>query len=450
MKKILTLFSAFTLAFSLASCNNNSGNGGENPGGETSLTVTPNSFVATREDTREAVYTHYSYDGEEIESYTSLYKAINACVNEGDTEDYIKQKGSEEKIFINYEEYSTETFDMYWYYKNGNELGEYTYWKDSYWTDVKNTNDICVFKAASNGTVSHYANGYKAVALNTQNPILFRLGTVMNFQTCWELEANATVDLAAYSGITKVQYTLDLSEATITPAYDGGDQAYAYVGFITSDSNNVSNMGLKCDTSTGNWYYYSGETSWNSSSIVMEDEDCYLTSTWDEANQCFRPDGDVDMTLEILRLKDEDDEEYLVHRLTMDFGNDRVVVKDYEISNLTSCGTIRFTCGLDIESDETLVDYMCGAKFENVVVTNALVTVYEENLDDITYTGGTEINRNTYNTKVPAGEWDNLNSNYESPARFHTIIYTPSCVTYDFNTPGKDVYGFTFDLMPAK
>lgn len=450
MKKFLTLLCALSLGATLAACNNNSATGEptktpveptvEPTKTPVEETVEAKSFVASRADDRQAVYSHYAEDGTKIDSYTSMYAAINACVNDGDIKDYVAQDGKEDKLFVNYEMYTEDTQDMYWYYDNGNSLNRYIYWEDTYWNLLRGTNQISVYKAAANGTVSHYANGYDCIKINT-DPTLFRIGQVMPYHVCWELEANATVDMLAYSGITKSVYNLDLSEAKITPAYDGTDTAYAYVGFVTTDAYNVSNHGLRCDTSTGNWYYYCGETSNNSSSIVMDDENCYLTSTWDETEKCFRPDGDVVLTMELLTLQDEDGDDYIVHRLTMDFGNDRVVVKDYEFSKLTQCGTIRFTCGIDIISDNTLVDYMCGAKFENIVVTEAKATVLEEMKDDFVY-GNT--------SELYAGTYDIMNSNPENPARFHTIIYTPSCVTYNFDTPNRDVYGFSFDFKPAE
>ena len=42
-------------------------------------------------------------DGKEVDSYTSLYTAIFNCVDMGDSEDYVCKKGSEEKLFINYD-----------------------------------------------------------------------------------------------------------------------------------------------------------------------------------------------------------------------------------------------------------------------------------------------------------------------------------------------------------
>ncbi len=425
-----------------SSNSSSSGNGTSSGGGsEVVVPVTPKEFVASREDDRQAVYHWYSVaDDSKVESFTSLYAAINACVDDGDLNDYIVQEGQTEKLFINYEKYSEDTQDMYWYYNGGNSLGKYIYWEQDYWALLRDTNKITAVKYYDNSTVGNYYNGYKVVSQST-NYMLPKLNQIQGWHICTEIESSATVDMVAYSGITKAVYKIDLSEARITPTYDGSDTAYAYIGFITADANNVSNQGIRCDTTTGNWYYYSGEASQSSNSITMDKKNCYLTSTWDEQEKCFRPDSDITMTMELLTLLDEDGDDYIVHRLTVDFGNGRVLVKDYEIAELTQCGTIRFTCGLDIESDNTLVDYMCGAKFENVTVTSAVATVYEEMLDDVVYGSYAELY---------AGDFDILNSNPETDARFQTYIYTPSCVDYNFETAGKDVYGFSFDIKPAE
>ena len=131
----------------------------------------------------------------------------------------------------------------------------------------------------------------------------------------------------------------------------------------------------------------------------------------------------------------------------MEFSDGRKVVKDYEDLDLTQCGTIRFTCGLDIVSDNTLCDLMCGAEFKNIVVTEATATVLEEMLDPLTYGILAEISF--------AGDYDILNSNEEffigeDSARFHTIIYNTACTSYDFSTPGKDVYNFSYNIAPAE
>ena len=467
MKKIFNLFLVGAFCLVLTSCsflNNFLSNGDDTNNDDTNKddqqqevvpTVTAKDFVAVRTDDREEVYTHYSYDGEEIASFTSLYAAINSCVNDGDADDYVLQAGSAEKLFVNYAEFSETSKDMFWYYSDGNAYGKYTMWEKTFWSDIRitdkdkdeNTEDekttngyITVFKGAENGTVSSSYNSYKTVSV-TSDPLVRFYNQVQTWHICTEIESSATVDMIAYSGITKSEYTIKLSEAKITPAYAGGDTAYAYVGFITADAYNTSNIGIKCDTTTGNWYFYSGEASQEASSIVTDEKNCFLTSTWNEEGGYFTPDSDVTMTMELLTLEDGDGDSYIAHRLTMKFDDGRVVVKDYDIASLTQCGSIRFTCGLDIESDNTLVDYMCGAKFENLVVTSAVATMYEEMADDFKYGSFAEL--------LP-GVYDILNSNPETAARFHTIIYTPSCVTTDFTTPGRDVYGFSFDISPAK
>ena len=409
------------------------------PEEEVKLTVTPGTTVQTREDSREEVYGVYTAAGELVSSHASLYSAINACVDEGDTEDYVAVAGDSTKLFINYDEYSEATKDMFWYYSGANQLLEYTPWCATYWNDLKDAEDVVsVFKAAENGTVTHYANSHQIINAHT-NPEV-GAGTTAVWNSCWELETNATVDMAAYSGITKSVYTIDLSEAKVTPSFEGSDATYAYVGFITADSYNVSHQGLRCDTATGNWYYYSGEVEYNVNNIELSDE-CYLTSTWDAEAGCWRPNGDVTMTMEELTLTDDEGDDYIVHRLTMEFDDNRKVVKDYEIATLTQCGTIRFTSGLDIVSDNTLVDYMNGAKFENLVITSAKATVLEEMQDVLVY-GNVAV--------LATGEYDILNSNPETAARFHTIVYSPAFVTTDFSTAGKDVYNYSFDVPAAE
>ena len=410
-------------------------------------TVTAKDFVATRADDREAIYTHYSADGKEVDSYASLYTAIFNCVDMGESEDYVCQKGSSEKLFVNHDAFDKESgnSDMYWWYDGGNSYGNYTPYDDTFWGTLRDDDYTMIMKNGVNATALNFYSSYKTVK-TTEDVFKFKYDRVDKWHICTELEASATVDMEAYSGITKSVYKIDLSESKITPAYDGCDDTYAYVGFITADGEYVVNVGLRCDTRDGNWYYYAGEASIESSSIELDDENCYLTSTWDETEKCFRPDGDVTMTMELLKLKDEDGLDYIVHRLTMDFGDGRVVVKDYEDLDLTQCGTIRFTCGLDIVSENTLGDLMCGAKFENLVVTDAKATVLEEMLDPLIYGIGAEISY--------AGEYDILNSHDEyfvgeDSARFHTIIYNTACVDYDFNTAGKDVYSFSYDIAPA-
>ena len=403
-------------------------------------TVTAKTEVHTIEDTRPDAYEVHAVNGELVDTYSSLYNAIYACVNDGDIDDYVTKVDSEEKLFINYSKYAESTYDMFWYYDQGASLIDYKAWDDGYWQTTKDYgNAIAVRKSGEYGEVTYYANSHQIIMQNDQlsdYDLEAYPGNTREWNVSWLLETNATVDMAPYSGITKEVYEIQLSEAMIAPSMDSETHAWAFVGFFTCDGSGISQMGLRCDTTTGNWYYYNGVVNYDVNDLEMDDEKCLLTSTWDEAYQCFRPDGNVIMTCELLTIVDEEfNDSYIVHRLTMEFSDGRKVVRDLESDILTQCGTIRFTSGIDLESDRDLQDYMCGAKFKNLVVTSAEATIYEEMKDLDNYGNFAAFD---------AGEYDILNSNPATIARFHTIVYTPSCVTTDFTTPGRDVYSYEF------
>ena len=397
--------------------------------------TTPVTTSHYRVDNRELNYVIYEADGSEVSRYASMYAAIVACVNNCGTDAYVSKVESNDKLFVNAEYFDVSNPDMFWHYTQVNVKSDYAPWKSTYWSDVKDTDEIVIFKEPGSGQVQPYANGWKLVSVSD---VLEDANHTAVWNACWYLEANATVNLEAYCGITKAVYDVKLSQSRVYPTYKGSDETWAYVGFITMDTFNSSNIGLRCNTTNGKWYYYSGETSYNYENIKIDDDTCIMTSTWNDELKCWIPDADVKLTMELLTIKDNDGDSYIVHRLTMDLSDGRKFVRDYEIAPLTQCATIRFTCGLDIVSKNTFPDYMNGSKFENVVITSAKGTVYQEMIDDSTLYGNTT-------TLQVAGEYDLLNSNTASDARYHTIIYTPSCVSYDFSTPGKDVYSFSYD-----
>lgn len=410
---------------------------------ETRLDVDAKTEVKAVADTREAVYGVFNGEGtQQGDSYKSLYEAINVCVDEGgETEEDLwfvaLVSDKDTPLFVNYIRYAEDSADMFWYYEDGVSLNQYDCWRADYWPAAKNVikKSISVFKSGEGAGLTHYTNSWDLVAVGA-DPAASNTAV---WNSCWKLESSIVVDAAPYSGITKNEYTVELSKALIVPPMDDLSNTYAYVGFITADAYNVSHMGLACDTRTGNWYYYSGEVEYNTNNIEIDTDTCYLTSTWDEEAQGFRPDGDVNYTCQLVTEVDADDTEYIVHRLVMDFGNDRVVTKDYEISALTDCGTIRFTAGLDIQMTEdsgmTIADYMNGSEFKNLTVTRAM---------------GYCIEGQPYNNveKLPYGDYDRLNSNPMNESRYHTIVYNTATVEYDFGTPGKDVYSFSYKLAP--
>ena len=395
-----------------------------------------NTVERYRADDRDAKFVIYEADGSEVEAFSSLYAAIVYCVDNCDIDAYIIEAGTievteETKLFVNASQFSQSTKDMFWYYSAGTTKSRYEAWASTYWQDAYGKDEITVLKDYASQQVVPYANGYELVGIGADPAAQ----STPVWTSCWYLEASTTVNLVAYSGITKAEYEIKLSEAEIYPPYENSDDTWAYVGFVTADAYNVSHQGLRCDTATGNWYYYSGEVSYDKNEIEIDESKCLLTSTWDEEKGCYRPNADVKLTMELVTTEDE----FIVHRLTIELSTGLKYVYDYEIADLTMCGTIRFTTGLDIVSENTFPDYMNGSKFENVVITKGVGHFLEEIYNDW------DLYNNIPELEAP-GEYDLLNSNPASAARFHTVIYTPSCVEYDYSTAGKDVYSFSFDF----
>ena len=396
------------------------------------ITLTAKWISVERVDNREAVYTTYEADGTYKSSFASLYQAINNCVNYCDTEAYVTKAGSTDKLFINYEYFSEGSQDIFWHYTGVTTLSHYSAWKESYWSDLKDTDYISVFKNSSTQQLEPYANRYKLVSLGSVESA----NELLVWETCWFLESNATVNHEKYNGITKQVYNVDFSKAMITPSYKNSDQTNAYIGFITSDSYNTSHQGIRCDASTGNWYYYCGETSTDFNDIEMDKSNKILTSTWDDVNKYWKPNQNIELIMELLTLTDDSGDKTVVHRLTINLEDGTTKFFDYESNQLTQCATIQFTCGLDIVPNNSFPDYMNGGKFENVIITSARGYVYQDII-------GTDVYGQT--ASLNAGEYDLLNSNIASKARRNTLIYTPACVLYDFSITGKDIYSFSYD-----
>ncbi len=465
MKKFFGILggSVLTLALLLSSCGGGrtgdsdsttpgtSTGSSDTGGGSSSTPETPVEEVHYSEDTREAIYTVYSEStGEAYGSYKSLYDAIAACANDGDVEDYVtKGTADDVKLFINYDAYSETTQDMFWYYENGTSLDKYVPWLSTYFADLytASSQDIVVFKQSA-GTFSPYYQGTEVVALGEGQD-----GTVATWNVYRNYDANVQVDMEPYSGIVKSAYTIDFTEASIRPTYEGEEPVYAKVGFIMPDSYIVASFGIYCDTTDGNWYYYYGDINTNadpndgydgSLGTVYTDE-FVMSSTWDEEEGVWHPDHDIVMTGEIVTMGEGEDT-YYVDRLTIADAetNEQIFTRDYEAAAMTACATVRFNVGLDIYNYDNdslgLPNYDNGAEFTNIVVTNAVGTVTDWSIDPEQYGG-------EMSTIETPGDYDLMNSSeVASEARYKTYVYNAGVVDYDFDTPGSDVYGFSFRL----
>ena len=418
---------------------------GKKPGGSNHGTVTPNTEVRYTADGRAEAYGYFAANGTKKASFKDMYKAIEQCVEEGDEGDYVAKLSGDDadvKLFVMKNAYADNNTDQFFYYENGTSLDRYSCWTTDYHEDLKKNskNDIGVMKGL-NG-LQTYRQGYELVGLGDTG------GTLATWNVYPFSDANVQVDFAPYDGITKVEYDLKLTEAKIYPSYEGYDDAvYSQIGFLFADAYLVAHFGFAFDNNTGNMYYYKGiaegdvmydgydET--KNIGMQYDTENCYLTSTWNEEGGYYVPTSDIKMTAESVPLTDDDGETYYVYRLTAEFDDGSVLVKDWEHASMTSCATHRFNASLNIINEEGMPAYGNGAQFQNLKITSAKGTIKQESIDDPTTYGGNLITHE-------AGVYDLLNSNEATDVRFQTVIYNRAAVSYNFDTPNCDIYNFSF------
>lgn len=399
--------------------------------------VTPKGTIHTLPDARTEAYGVYTPTGDEIGKYASLYEAINVSVDEGDRGSYVAKVAGDDKdvkLFINNEVYNESLGDQFWYYQNGNQVSAYVPWKNTYFQDSRALEATVVMNNPTDGVLTYF-NGHELLHTNPDDASSQNVA-VWSIQKY--LESAATANLVAYSGITKAVYDLDLSDVRFAPSLNEEQNTEAFFGFYSTDSYNTSHQHLRADTRTGDWYYGSGENNFDGSSdtFALDKSVGIMTSTWNEAGYFVPDETRIVVTFEKLTLTDNEGGEYVVDRTTFDFPESgRKVIRDYEISTLTQCGTIRFINGLDIMTGGVIApDYMNGSYFTGLTVTNATVYALEEMQDPSIY-GNVAV--------LDAGEYDVLNANEATAARYQTIMYNPAFNSLD-TSAGVDVYSHSF------
>lgn len=249
----------------------------------------------------------------------------------------------------------------------------------------------------------------------------------------------------AFSGMRTITYNFDLSEAKIRPSYNELQKAVPTITLSSTDSYNWSNQGIYMDTKTGNWYYLKGETQSDVKEIEYDDQEVILTSTWDNEKQEFTPNGDVKMTLEYVY---DEKEEVWVNDLKIEttVGTEvKTFDKRYEYIQMNGRGTPRANISLDIISDSEeydegtfAPDYMCGAYFKNITITEAKGKV-PENLTDEEYQGDTPM-------VGKAGEtYDLLAASEANVIDLEVILEHYDAITYHEDIKNKDVYDISYE-----
>jgi len=477
--KILTIIAALILAFSLAGCefisnaatifnkktNNKTESKSANIYGnlEDGLVENPveaKTFVASRKEVRENAYSAYDSEGTKIGDYKTIATAINACIDKDNKDDkygsYVTAIGKTQKLFYNKAGYASDNDDQFWFYENGNALDSYFCWDGAtHMSTLRNTKFI-VHETTNFGISSAQSwNSYGLLdSFGEENDSI-------SAQT-WEL--SSTMDAAVMeftsrrTGITKVEYNIDLSNVTITPPYDGGSKTYAFIGYYAWQDYYVLAVGIACDTQTGNWYQFVGTSRDNSfSDVVYDTGACVLTSTWNEKGGYFVPDAEsVSTSIEtVLNFDEEEEEYYQTDVVKFSFSNgttytrvltDALVNSFFAGMPLSMENSFIFIAGLDIKNELSTgvytknADYFNGSSFKNLAITSARGYVpSEEELSEVDY--GYSID-NTWR-----GEWhDLLLNNSDDTEGFldYVLLNTNLCCEYS-GVNKKDVYSFSYD-----
>lgn len=461
MLSALLCVSSFT---GLASCGKRStpGSGSTNniEEGIYKNTVTAKTVKQNPADNRAAVYEAYSSAGESLGTYKTIAAAINEAVANDSDEDeyggYVLKTGTTQKLFLNREGYADGNDDVFWYYDEGTKLVAMNCFDSTDSISMLHNSNILTTNVTGYGSYSTQSwNGYKMLSASGQEVT----GKVAQ---SWEL--SSTMDSAVmyftarstFPGITRLSYTVDMSDVKIVPNYEGTDTTYAFMGFYAWQDYYVIATGIACDVSTGNWYVYQGTSRDDSFSDVEYNlGECLMTSTWNEAGY-FTPDADtVNLSIETLQLTDEDDEDekYQVDSVAIKVGDaeytryltNEFITQCFAGASLAYNNAYAFTAGLDIKNKvvkgvkTASTDYFNGAKFENLAITSATAYIPTvEEMSDMDY--GSIINsewRGKEHNLVMAGS-EHTDGIYD-----YTILNTAAFVNYTAQD-GKDVYSFDY------
>lgn len=480
----LSLAMAATVCSGLAACQNgvrpgtstggsgsDSSTGGTSSGGTVTedytiegTVVNPSTaktYTASRTDNRQDAYVAYGTDGSELGRYKTIATAINAAVaNDSDNQvfgSYVTRVGGTRKLFVNREGYAENNDDMYWYYEDGNKLDGMDCWD--------NTNTIA--RLQNTNYIVHQVSGYGQKSLQTWNS--YKLydengelipATTTSAQS-WEL--SSTMDAAVLqftsrlTGITGLSYNIDLSGVKITPAYEGSDKTYAFIGFYAWQDYYVVATGIACDVSTGNWYMFEATSRDDSfSDATYNMGECVMTSTWNEEGGYFTPDKDSVKMSALTKVMEDEEGEYQVDDFTFEFNDGTKLLRriDDSVINQKFAGyplgyenAYVFVAGLDIKNEVASgvksynTDYFNGAAFENLVVTEAKAHVPSTD----------EMSDSKYGFKIEES-WRGIDheilmaSDAEKTDGIidYTILNTGVAATYE-KKDGCDVYSFSYN-----
>lgn len=432
-------------------------------------------FIASFKSLYDAIEAAYEYD-QRTNSYdpTTKYGSYVVKIDSyGEPLDQILFRNK--KFFA-----SDAVSDMYWFYENGTSLQRYGEYKQNYWTSILKSSafttiqrkgDLVSSPDVDESELNVFASSYKVFASTGYVGAMIDSAESAAWNYCYGIETSVNIFLKPSNNITDARVWLNLSDAEIYPSYTESDKAWAYTGFVTSTANYILHQGLKCDTTNGNWYYYYGIVTNTENGVEIKELEypgvtdiCYLTSTWDSEKGCFKPDEDIMIsiatsavsaepvyqeveitsadfspnlhyiyngsTYELATIYESNKTYYLklsydiTSTLGMNFEDGRSVEQSCVYKSIENAPSLAFNCGLDIDTNDDLADFMCGAEFKNVVITYAEAetangTIYK-NIHNA-------YNLNNNNATVYA-----LNNN----ANYNSVLYNNPIASFTAGTNG--------------
>lgn len=428
----------------IASCEKG-GSGGDTPSNDNTST-----FVDSRVDAY-TVVAQYLENGEYIVDeevdFPSLYEAANYCFDYCDNGSYVKRKGDTTNTIL-FQRRAGEggiegaNQDQFFYYKDGNVLNGYSQYLQGNTEFFKDQKVTTIMSSTDN--LKQYYQPYHLLAKEGHAT------TTAAWNILPLLDTSVRYNPIAFSGMRSITFNVDLSEARIRPSYSETQKAVPTITLSSTDSYNYSNQGIYMNTDTGDWYYISGETQSDTKFLEYDTSEIILTSTWNEDTQEYTPNGDVKLTLNYVY-----NEEYeswsndLIIEVTYSDGTSKTFNKNYEYSQMNGRGTPRANFALDLISadedyDETMFnpDFMCGAYFKNIRITEAKGTV-PEGLTDETYQGDTPM-------VGKAGEtYSLLNKDFGNLVDVEVILDHYANITYHEDITDGDVYDIDYTPVNA-
>lgn len=396
MKRLSLLFLYLLLCcFCMLSCKNILNNEilqNTNFSSESEFIIPKNTKLKLK-DSRPACYGVFEQDGTHIKNFNSLYTAIDYLINQQEPEAYItktKEIDRNKKLFV----YSSNRENMY-FFQDGICLDDVVPQETFFLDDLYFKPNIIAVSDKSPNNIMH--------------SFTISQGQDFDLLSLIDFSQDAFLISKAQDGITMFSYNIELSGVRLYPSLNLSQPVYFKTGYKIPADNGILEFGLVCDTRTGNWYYYDGGNEY--------DEDaCVLTSHWNREKRYFTPEEDVVMTYET---KFTDGKS--VNTLTCTFSSGREYVFDLTANTSVNDTKAYFFAGLDIQSEQSVPDYMNGAGVQNLKISKAIGYKIKE-----------------------GGDYQKIN--LTDSGQVKTLLYNTAVLNADYSNKDFAVYNFSYDF----